>query len=182
MKNCSFQLIISGFGGQGILFAGKLLAQSAMLEGKNVTWFPSYGAEIRGGTANCTIIISNEMIGSPSIHTPDSLLILNKASMEKFLPRLKKGGLSIINTSLIKKPIKRPDIELIEIKATDIAKELGSSQVTNIVMLGALIGRTGIIRPRTVLSAITDITPRHRKGSIKLNEMALRKGIEEIEN
>jgi 2-oxoglutarate ferredoxin oxidoreductase subunit gamma len=176
----SFQIIIAGFGGQGVLFAGKLLAHSAMLEDKHVTWFPSYGAEIRGGTANCTVIISDEMIGSPVVSRPDALLIMNQASMERFEPRLKRGGLLIMNTSLIKNPTKRSDIEIIRIKATDTAKELGNSQAANMVMLGALIGKTGILSRKTIFNSLQGIMPEHRKKAIPLNEKAFKKGAEEI--
>ncbi len=180
MENNSLKLIIAGFGGQGILFVGKLLAESAMLEGKHVTWFPSYGAEIRGGTANCTVIISDEMIGSPIIRTPDALLIMNKASLERFEPMLKPGGLLIMNTSLIKTSPKRSNIEIIKVKATDIAKELGNSQVANIVMFGTLIAGTGIIKPDTVPIALKQIMPEHRREIIPLNKKAFNRGLEKI--
>ncbi|MEF9426222.1 MAG: 2-oxoacid:acceptor oxidoreductase family protein [Candidatus Mariimomonas ferrooxydans] len=179
MKN-DLQLIIAGFGGQGILFAGKLLTHSAMLEGRHVTGFPSYGAEIRGGTANCTVIISDEMIGSPIVRSPNSLLTMNQASMERFESQLKPHGILIMNTSLIKNPASRADIETIRINATDIAEELGNGNVANMVMLGALIGRTGIINPETVSSAMKEIIPGHRKNIIPLNERAFKKGIKEI--
>ncbi len=180
MKKDSLELIIAGFGGQGVLFAGKLLAHAAMLEGKEVTWFPSYGAEIRGGTANCTVIISSEMIGSPVVNNPDTLLIMNDASMERFAPRLKQGGLLIMNSSLIKNPPQRRDIGIIQINATDIAEELGSSQVANMVMIGALIGRTGIISLDTAIGALREIIPEHKKEIILINETALRRGLKEI--
>lgn len=180
MKKGSLELIIAGFGGQGVLFAGKLLAHAAMLEGKEVTWFPSYGAEIRGGTANCTVIISSEMIGSPVVNNPDTLLIMNGASMERFAPRLKQGGFLIMNSSLIKNPPQRRDIGIIQINATDIAEELGSSQVANMVMIGALIGRTGIISLDTAIGALREIIPEHKKEIILINETALRRGLKEI--
>jgi len=180
MKNDSLELIIAGFGGQGVLFAGKLLAHAAMLEGKEVTWFPSYGAEIRGGTANCTVIISSEMIGSPVVNNPDTLLIMNNASMERFAPRLKEGGFLIMNSSLIKNPPQRKDIGIIQINATDIAEELGSSQVANMVMIGALIGRTGIISLDTAIGALREIIPEHKREIILINETALRRGLKEI--
>jgi len=180
MKRGSLELIIAGHGGQGVLFAGKLLAHGAMLEGKEVIWFPSYGAEIRGGTANCTVIISREMIGSPVVNNPDTLLIMNEASMERFAPRLKQGGLLIINSSLIKNPPHRRDIGIIQINAADIAEELGNSQVTNMVMLGALIGKTGIISLDTVSDALREIIPEHKREIIQINKEALRRGLKEI--
>jgi 2-oxoglutarate ferredoxin oxidoreductase subunit gamma len=179
MKNDSLQLIIAGSGGQGILFTGKLLAHSAMLEGKYVTGFPSYGAEIRGGTANCTVIISDEMIGSPVVHRPNSLLIMNEASVKRFEPQLKPQGLLIMNSSLIENFPKRSDIQIIKIKATDIAEELGNTQVANMVMLGALIGKTGIVNPHTISKALREITPQYKKTIIPLNEKAFKRGLSE---
>ncbi|MDP3296726.1 MAG: 2-oxoacid:acceptor oxidoreductase family protein [Thermodesulfovibrionia bacterium] len=180
MENSYFSLLIAGFGGQGILFAGKLLAQSAMLEGRHVTWFPSYGAEIRGGTANCTVIISDDMIGSPVVRQPDLLLIMNEASMKKFEPLLKPQGLLIINTSLIKNLPNRSDIEIIKIKATDIAEEFGGSQIANMVMLGALIAKTRILNPGTISTALKEIIPEHRKNVIQINERAFKGGLKGI--
>lgn len=180
MKDSLFKLIIAGFGGQGILFAGRLIAQAAMLEGKHVTWFPSYGAEIRGGTANCTVIISDEMIGSPVTRRPDSLMIMNQASMKRFEPYLEPNGLLVMNTSLIKSSPVRSDIEIVKIKATDIAKELGSGQIANMIMLGALISRKRIINPDTVSNAMNEIIPEHRKKTIPLNENAFKKGLKSI--
>lgn len=179
MKN-DLQLIIAGFGGQGILFTGKLLTHSAMLEGRNVTGFPSYGAEIRGGIVNCTVIISDEMIGSPIVRSPNSLMVMNRASKERFESQLKPHGLFIMNTSLIKDPVNRTDIDIIRINATDIAEELGNVNAANMVMLGALVGKTGIIKPETVSNAMKEIIPKHRKNIIPLNETAFKKGIKEI--
>src|SRR3989338_6376710 len=180
VENSHFSLLIAGFRSQGILFAGKLLAQSAMLEGRHVTWFPSYGAEIRGGTANCTVIISDDMIVSPVVRQPDSLLIMNEASMKKFEPLLKPQGLLIINTSLIKELPERQDIEIVKIKATDIAEEFGGSQIANMVMLGALIAKTRIINPGTISTALKEIIPEHRKNGIQINERAFNGGLKGI--
>lgn len=179
MKN-DLQLIIAGFGGQGILFTGKLLTHSAMLEGRHVTGFPSYGAEIRGGIVNCTVIISDEMIGSPIVRSPNSLMVMNRASKERFESQLKPHGLFIMNTSLIKDPVNRTDIDIIRINATDIAEELGNVNAANMVMLGALVGKIGIIKPETVSNAMKEIIPKHRKNIIPLNETAFKKGIKEI--
>jgi 2-oxoglutarate ferredoxin oxidoreductase subunit gamma len=176
MTNNLFQLIIAGFGGQGILFCGKLLAQAAMLEDKFSTMFPSYGAEIRGGTANCTVIISDEMIGSPIVKSPNMLMIMNEASMKKFESVLKPGGLLIMNESLIGNSSTRSDIKTIRVKATEIAVNLGNSQIANMVMLGAFIAETGIIHPDTVLSVLKDITPSHRKNIMSLNKKAFQRG------
>lgn len=180
MKNDLLQLIIAGSGGQGVLFAGRLLAHAAMLEGKEVTWFPSYGAEIRGGTANCTVIISEEMIGSPVVSEPNALLIMNEASMLRFSPKLKSGGILVMNTSLIKNPPARKGIEIVQVKASDIAKELGDSQVANMVMIGALIGKTGVLSLKAVLDALKEIISERKRDIIGINETALKRGIKEI--
>jgi 2-oxoglutarate ferredoxin oxidoreductase subunit gamma len=180
MKDSLLQLIIAGFGGQGILFTGKLLAQSAMLEDRHVIWFPSYGAEKRGGTTSCTVVISNEMIGSPSIKQPNSLMIMNEASLKKFEPMLKPNGLLIINSSLIKPAKIRSDIETVMIKATEIAEEIGNGQVANMVMLGALIAKTRVVKPETISNALIQMTPEHKKNIIQLNEDAFRRGFKEI--
>lgn len=182
MKNNSLQLIIAGFGGQGILFTGRLLAHSAMLEGKHVTWFPSYGAEVRGGTANCTVIISDEMIGAPAVRNPNTLLIMNEASLKRFEPQLKPQGLLIMNTSLIKNHPVRSDIEIVMIKATDMAEELGNSQVANMVMLGVLIAKIEIINPDIISRALQEIIPEHKKDIISINERAFKRGFNEIAN
>lgn len=179
-KRSLLQLIIAGFGGQGILFTGRVLAQSAMIEGKHVTWFPSYGAEIRGGTAHCTVIISDEMIGSPLVRHPNALIIMNQASLKRFTPLLGQGGLLLMNFSLIKDYPDPSGIEKITIKATDIAEELGSSQIANMVMLGAFVARTGIVKMDTIYYALKEIVPEHRKNLIHLNEQAFTKGFKEI--
>src|SRR5574340_124994 len=118
-------VMIAGFGGQGVLLAGKLLAYAGMLEGKQVTWFPSYGAEVRGGTANCTVIISDREIGSPVVQHPSAMLIMNDASFVKFEQRIMPSGRLFLNTSLIVRPSSRKDISRIEIRANDIAEGLG---------------------------------------------------------
>ncbi|MBI4839302.1 MAG: 2-oxoacid:acceptor oxidoreductase family protein [Nitrospirae bacterium] len=180
MNSKNLKLIVAGFGGQGVLFTGKLLAYAAMLEGREVTCFPSYGAEMRGGTANCTIIISDEMIGSPVVNQPDVLLIMNEASMERFVPKLKSGGLLIMNSSLIKNLPKRQDIEALQIDATGMAEELGSSQIANMIMIGALIAKTGIISVDTVFNALEDIISERKKGIIPVNQTAIKRGLEGI--
>ena len=118
-------VMIAGFGGQGVLLAGKLLAYAGMIEGKHVTWLPSYGAEIRGGTANCTVIISSDEIGSPVVQSPSAMMILNEASFRKFESRIRLNGQLFLNTSLVHDAPTRTDLTRIEINANDIAKDLG---------------------------------------------------------
>jgi len=169
-------VIIAGFGGQGVLLAGKLLAYAGMLEGKQVTWFPSYGAEVRGGTANCTVIISDSEIGSPVVRDPSSMLILNDASYVKFEPRVHAGGQLFLNTSLVNRPGTRGDIARIEIKANDIAEELGDIRIANMVMLGAFLKKTGVVALDSVLSALKAVLPARRHSLLPLNEKALKCG------
>ncbi len=169
-------VMIAGFGGQGVLVAGKLLAYAGMLEGRHVTWFPSYGAEIRGGTANCTVVISDEEIGSPVVQYPTDMLIFNDASFVKFEKRIKEGGRLFLNTSLVNTPPTRHDIARIEIRANDIAEDLGDSRISNMVMLGAFLQETGVVTLESVLAALKQVLPQRRHSLIPLNENALRRG------
>lgn len=171
-------VMIAGFGGQGVLIVGKLLAYAGMLEGKQVTWFPSYGAEVRGGTANCSVIVSTEEIGSPVIHNPSSMLIFNEASFKKFEKRVKPAGNLFINSSLVQEPSTRNDINRIEVKANQIAEELGDIRIANMVMLGAYLKKTGVVALGSVLAALKQVLPARRHSLIPLNERALNRGAE----
>jgi 2-oxoglutarate ferredoxin oxidoreductase subunit gamma len=170
--------MIAGFGGQGVLLAGKLLAYAGMLEGRHVTWFPSYGAEIRGGTANCTVIISSDEIGSPVVQNPSAMLIFNDASFKKFEKKIKQGGQLFLNTSLVHELPTRMDINRIEVKANDIAGELGDIRISNMVMLGTFLKKTGIVSLESVLAALKQVLPARRHSLIHLNEKALKRGTE----
>jgi 2-oxoglutarate ferredoxin oxidoreductase subunit gamma len=169
-------VMIAGFGGQGVLLAGKLLAHAGMIEGKHVTWFPSYGAEIRGGTANCTVIISDREIGSPVVQNPSAMLILNEASFLKFEQRIVQSGTLFLNASLVQRPPTRDDITRIEIRANAIAEELGDIRIANMVMLGAFLRRTGVVALESVLDALKAILPPRRHSLLPLNERALKCG------
>ncbi len=175
-------VMIAGFGGQGVLLAGKLLAYAGMLEGKHVTWFPSYGAEIRGGTANCTVIIANEEIGSPVVQNPSAMMIFNDASFKKFESRIKPGGRLFLNTSLVHEAPTRSDIGRIEVEANDIADELGDIRISNMVMLGAFLEQTGVVLFDSVIAALKQALPARRHSLIPLNVSALTRGAEVISN
>jgi 2-oxoglutarate ferredoxin oxidoreductase subunit gamma len=138
-------LIIAGFGGQGVLLIGKILAYGAMHAGKEVVWFPSYGPEMRGGTANCSVVISDRPVGSPIVASPRGLIAMNLPSLDKFEPTVKPGGLIIVNTSLINRPVARTDLEWLEVPCTELALEAGSARAANMVALGAYLGMTGAI-------------------------------------
>ncbi|MDD5454887.1 MAG: 2-oxoacid:acceptor oxidoreductase family protein [Candidatus Ratteibacteria bacterium] len=172
------QIICAGAGGQGIVTMGKILAWAALKDEKFVTFIPSYGAEMRGGTANCSVIISEGEIASPSIETPSSLIIMNNASLNKFESRLAKNGLLIVNSSLLERKITRKDIRIIQIPATEIAEELGQIKMANMVALGAYIGKSKIIPLKKLEESLISAFPKVTKEILALNIKALRKGEE----
>jgi 2-oxoglutarate ferredoxin oxidoreductase subunit gamma len=153
-----------------------------MLENKEVTWFPSYGAEVRGGTANCTVIISDDLIGSPVVTNPDILIVMNDASLKKFQPRLKKNGLLIIDSSLIKNSALRSDIEILEVPATEMSSTIGNKKSANMVLLGAVIARTGLLSETSVFNALKSSMSERRKNSIGVNKKAIIEGMRFIED
>lgn len=170
------ETIFAGFGGQGVLMAGHLLAQAGMLAGKQVTWVPSYGPEMRGGVANCAVIVSDHSIGSPVVGEPDAVIALNRPSMEKFGPMVKPGGVLIINSSLMENTIQRQDIQIVEVPCNDIADELGNVRVVNMVSLGALIEKTGVVTVDDLVQALRIVLPERRHTLIPLNQAALDRG------
>jgi 2-oxoglutarate ferredoxin oxidoreductase subunit gamma len=170
------EVVLSGFGGQGALFAGQLLAYAAMDNGKNVTWIPSYGPEMRGGAANCTVIISDEVIGSPLVRIPQAVLALNLPSLDKFESQVKPGGVIIANQSLIDRDITRTDLDVVLIPANEIAEELGSKRLINMVMLGALIARLPILPLDAIKQALDDHLPERHRKLLPANFRALQRG------
>jgi len=147
-----------------------------MVENKEVTWFPSYGGEMRGGTANCTVIISDELIASPVVKNPDILVVMNDQSLQKFQPWLRQKGILLFDSSLIKKPELRSDVEVIGVPATDISSAIGNTKSANMVLLGALIARTKLLKEQSASEAIEDSMD-HGKEIIALNKKAVREGI-----
>lgn len=173
------EVIIAGFGGQGIMLAGKLLAQTAMRAGKEVTYMPSYGAEVRGGTANCMVVIAEEEVACPVVSKPDSLIVLNKASLNKFAPRLKKGGLLIMNSSLIDcEPHVDASVEIIAVPADELAVELGNQRSANMVALGAYLERCGQLSPDAAAEALPETIAKRYHKTLPVNIAALHKGSE----
>ncbi len=169
-------VIIAGFGGQGILLAGKLLAWAGMLEGRHVTWFPSYGAEIRGGTANCTVVVSDLEIGSPVVDRPGALAALNQASADRFSTRVARGGFILLNSSLAKDGGRRPGVKVIGIPAGEIAEGLGDLRTANMVMLGAYVKLSGVVALGSVCKALEGAISARQRASIPINKAALEKG------
>jgi 2-oxoglutarate ferredoxin oxidoreductase subunit gamma len=172
------EVIIAGFGGQGVLFAGQLLAYTAMDEGKAVTWIPSYGPEMRGGTANCTVVISDEEIGSPFVKNPTAVIAMNLPSLDKFEDLVKPGGVLVVNASMVDRPVAREDITVVNIPANDIAESLGSSRSANMVLLGALLGNLDLLPLEAVEKALDGHMPERHKKFLQGNIEALRKGAE----
>jgi 2-oxoglutarate ferredoxin oxidoreductase subunit gamma len=171
------EIIIAGFGGQGIMLAGKLLAQTAMKAGKEVTYMPSYGAEVRGGTANCMVVIAEGKIACPVVAKPDSLIVLNKASLNKFGPRLKNGGLLIMNSSLIDSDPQVDDsVEVVSVPADELAVELGGQKAANMVALGAYLRKRGYLTTDAAAEALPEVLAKRYHKTLPLNIEALRKG------
>jgi 2-oxoglutarate ferredoxin oxidoreductase subunit gamma len=168
---------MAGFGGQGLMFIGKLLAYSAMKAGKHVTWIPSYGPEMRGGTANCTVVVSDDEIGSPVITSPEALIIMNNPSLKVFEPRLQPRGLLFLNSSLITHQVTRKDIEVIEIPASDIAAEIGERRSANMIMLGAYVARTRILPQETIFQGLKEFFG-EKAQFLDVNKQAFEKGVE----
>jgi len=148
------EVLMAGFGGQGMLLSGKLLAHAAMAMGKEVSWLPSYGPEMRGGTANVTVCISDFPIGSPYITEPNALLVMNQPSLLKFGPKVKPGGLIVVNTSLVPIRADRDDCQVLNIPAVDIAREVGTARAANLVMFGAYVGWSNIVSPDQCIQMI----------------------------
>jgi 2-oxoglutarate ferredoxin oxidoreductase subunit gamma len=176
--NVHEELVCAGFGGQGIMFFGKLLAQAAMVQGLNVTYLPSYGAEVRGGTAHCNVIISSDEIASPVVGRPTSVIVMNHPSLLKFEERVRPGGLLIVNTSLALSSASREDVVIIEVPATEMADSLGTVQVANMVALGCYLKRKPVVAFSIVLESLTEVLPKRRHDLLRLNQAALRKGAE----
>lgn len=169
---------MSGFGGQGVISAGILLAQAGLLEGKNVSWFPAYGAEMRGGTANCSVVVADDEVSSPIVSRPDTAVVLNEPSLAKFEPMLRPGGLLIINSSLVNTKPKRSDIKVAMVPCNAIAQELGSIRIANMVALGALAGLTEAVSVEAIAKALPKVFKRAKPEILELNVKALRKGAE----
>ena len=173
------EIIIAGFGGQGIILAGRLLAQTAMKAGKEVTFMPAYGAEVRGGTSNCMVIIAERKIASPLVSSPNSLIAMNKASLDKFAPRIKTGGLLVINSSLIDEQPQLPDeIDVVATPADELAVESGNKKSANMVALGAYLQRRAIFSPDEAAASLPDVLAKQYRRTLPMNIEALRRGAE----
>ena len=177
-KMMQTEIIISGFGGQGVLFAGQLLAYCALDNKKEVTWFPSYGPEMRGGTAHCTVIISEEEIGSPVVKNPTAVIVMNLPSLDRYESEVKPGGLLVVNSSLVDRSPQRKDIDILEVPSNKIAEELGERRLGNLVLIGALLQRLPIFTIKQIGIALEKHIPGRHREMLKLNIAALECGFQ----
>ena len=169
-------IIITGFGGQGILFAGKILAYTALVKGKKLSWLPSYGPEMRGGAANCHVIVSDEPVGSPIIITPNILISMNKPSLDKFENDVVPGGTIIYDKTLIDREIKRDDVKVVAVDATGIATREAKANMANMIMLGALLKSTGIFTLEEIRAGVEKAVPPTKKDLIDYNMKLIERG------
>lgn len=172
------EIIIAGFGGQGVLSMGKILAYSGLMEGKEVTWMPSYGPEQRGGTANVTVILSDDPISSPILNTYDIVIVLNQPSLEKFEGKVKPGGILIYDGYGIRTAITRKDIRVYRVDAMDAATEMKNEKAFNMIVLGGLLKIVPMVRLENVLAGLKKSLPERHHKLIPMNEAAIRKGME----
>jgi 2-oxoglutarate ferredoxin oxidoreductase subunit gamma len=173
-------VIIAGFGGQGILFAGQVLAYAALFDGREVVWMPSYGPEMRGGTANCTVVVSSTRVRSPLVASPLGVIAMNRPSFDRFEPAVRPGGVLIVNSSLVDVTSSRADLRTWPVPANQIAEELGSAKVANLVALGGYVAATGVVSTDSILLGIEKMVVGERAALRELNAEAFRRGVEVV--
>lgn len=172
------RVVLAGFGGQGLLFAGKVIAYAGLIEDREVSWLPSYGPEMRGGTANCSVTVSDEPIGSPLIMDPTALIAMNQPSLLKFEDAVVPGGLILANTSLVTRIPERDDVSIFEVDATNMAEDAGLKGLANVVLVGKLLKETGFCTPETIEAAIRKAVPPRKAALVEKNLEALKMGME----
>lgn len=172
------EMIFSGFGGQGVMLMGQIIAYAGMMEGQQVSWFPAYGPEMRGGTANCSVIIGDELVGTPIVTEPSIVVAMNLPSLDKFEPMLMPGGALLINNSLIERGPHRTDVKPFLVPCNDIAKELGNPKVANMVMVGAIVAASGSVSIESVLNILSKKIFKNKPQVMPLNEQAIRRGMD----
>ena len=170
------ETVFSGFGGQGVLFAGQLLSYAGMGEGLHVTWIPSYGPEMRGGTASCTVIVSEEEIGAPVVRHPSIAVVFNSPSREKYESLEKPGGLLLVNSSLVEANSRRDDIRVVYVPASYMAAEMGNVRMANMILLGAFAELTGLVSLETVMAQLDEHLSQRQRKWLEPNYEALQKG------
>ena len=170
------KVLIAGFGGQGILFAGKVLAYKGLVEGKQLSWLPSYGPEMRGGTANCNVIISDEPVGSPIVDDPNVLIVMNLPSLDKYENAAEKGAKIFVDSTLISRKVEREDVDTYYIPATKMAQELGVPTLANMIILGKVIKETGVVDFEGMEDALKKVVSARKANLIDVNLKAIKAG------
>jgi 2-oxoglutarate ferredoxin oxidoreductase subunit gamma len=170
------EIIIAGFGGQGVLFSGQLLAYAAMDQDLHVTWIPSYGPEMRGGTANCTVVISDQEIGSPMVSRPSAVIAMNRPSLDKYESKVKENGVLVVNKSMIDREINRSGIRVVLVPGNEIAEELGDRRMTNMVLIGALLANLDVLPLSALEKALKEHLPEWHHKLLPLNLEAIKRG------
>ena len=169
-------ILLAGFGGQGILFAGKFLAYQGLIEGKEISWLPSYGPEMRGGTANCNVIVSDEPVGSPIVSKPDALIVMNLPSLDKFESSVVPGGKIFVDSTLIERKVERTDVEVFYVPATQLALEIGLPTLANMVLVGKLIRETGVVDYNGIEEALKKVVSAKHADLLDANRKAMQTG------
>ncbi len=170
------ETIFAGFGGQGVLMMGYVFAVSVMRDGRHVTYLPSYGAEVRGGTANCTVVVSDEEIASPVSSSPDHVIVMNNPSLLRYQGVIRSGGTMMINDSLVEAELARDDVEEIRVPVTEIANELGSPRIANMIMLGAFAAKSGLTSLDSLMNGLTEIVKGKKASIMELNRKGMERG------
>ena len=170
------EILIAGFGGQGVLFAGKFLAYKALLENKQLSWLPSYGPEMRGGTANCSVIISDEPVGSPIVSKPDVLIVMNLPSLDKYEDAVVPGGKIFVDSTLIERKVNRTDVEVFYIPATKLANDIEAPTLANMIMIGKVIKETGVVPYDNIDKALDKVVSARKAALKEINFKALDTG------
>ena len=172
----TYETIMAGFGGQGLLFSGKVLAHAALIEEKELSWLPSYGPEMRGGTCNCSVIVSDDPVGSPIIAHPNVLMVMNEPSLDKFEDAVVPGGTIFVDSSLIARKVKRTDVDVVSIPATQMAKEMEATSLANMVILGAIVQKLGCVKSETITAALKETVSARKANLLDLNLKAVEAG------
>lgn len=172
----TYECIMAGFGGQGLLFSGKVLAYAGLLENKELSWLPSYGPEMRGGTCNCSVILSDEPVGSPIIAHPNILMVMNEPSLDKFESTVAPGGIIFVDSSLINRKVERTDVEVVYIPATQLAKDMEAPSLANMIILGAIVEKMACVKPESVIDALKHTISARKASLLDLNLKAVEAG------
>ena len=172
----TYETIMAGFGGQGLLFSGKVLAHAALIDNKELSWLPSYGPEMRGGTCNCSVIVSDDPVGSPIIAHPNVLMVMNEPSLDKFEDLVAPGGTIFVDSSLIARKVRREDVEAVYIPATQMAKDMDAGSLANMVLLGAIAEKLRCVSPETIIDALKETISARKANLLELNIKAVEAG------